>query len=263
VNRQKLKVSHNQVHALPYRAKVGDLRPLAQYFENSDGELLAPAVVRDRASQQYLIIGGERRWRAAERVTANTLFVIVCDHWADYLAWLTLDKIRENPAYPAAPLPVTDVVILSNLIKQYLNPGRDERLDDTLGEYFDTKPSRIGETRSLKRILDAVNPPEIERLAAIEWDAVARGEASPSAAFQRVRSAQLKLTAPPVDVRVQRQKLTGVIMVCAGLVDALANFGEASPELTDDEVQGYVKALADGRRTLESVINKLNKRGQS
>lgn len=261
MNRQKLKVSHDQIHALPYRAKVGDLRPFVQYFENSDGELLPPAVVRDRVSQQYLIIGGERRWRAAERVTANTLFVIVCDHWADYLAWLTLDKIKENPAHPAMPMPVTDVVILSGLVKQYLNPGRDERMDDTLGEYFDTKPSRIGETRSLKRILDAVNPPEIEKLVATEWDAVARGEASPSAAFQRVRQAQIRLETPPADAQAQRKVLAGVGNTCAGLADALSNFGDPSPDLTEADRQTAIRQLGAGRRALETVIRKLREAG--
>lgn len=261
MNRQKLKVGQDQVHAAPYRAKVGDLRPLVQYFDNSDGELLAPAVVRDRVSQQYLIVGGERRWRAAVRSDLSTLFVIVCDHWADYLAWLTLDKIRENPAYPAHPMPVTDVVILSGLVKQYLNPGRDEHMDDTLGEYFGTKPSRIGEARSLKRILDAVNPPDIEQLAVAEWDAVARGDASPSAAFQRVRNAQLKREAPPADTQAQRKILAGVGNTCAGLADALSNFGDPSPDLDEAERKAAIQQLGAGRRALETVIRKLREVG--
>ena len=261
MNRQKLKVSQGQVHAHPYRGKVGDLRPLTDYYNNSDGELLVPAVIRERNSEQYLIIGGERRWRAAVRSDVPTLFVVVCDHWADYLAWMTLDKLRENPAHPSMPMPVTDVVILSGLIRRYLNPGRDERLDDTLGEYLNTKPSRIGEARSLLRILEASNPPDIEKLATDEWNAIARGEASPSAAFQRVRNAQLKRDAPPPDVAAQRKILQGVGNTCAGITDALANFGDPSPELTRAEREAAITQLGHGRRALEGVIRRLREAG--
>lgn len=259
MNRQKIVSEIDRVALVNYRAKVGDLRPLAEHINNSDGDPIPAAVVRDKNLDQYVIIGGERRYRALTRNMGLPVHVIVCDHWGDYLAWLLLDKIRENPAHPSKPMPLTDIVHLHELIVKYLSPGRDERLDDTLAEYFGTMASRIGETRSLKRILDRHNnPAEIQNLVEREWQLVARGEAAPSAAFQRVRKAEIKREAPGPDVRVQRSKLEGSAQVCAGLADALANFGEASDELKPAEVDNALKALGDGRRALERVIRTLN-----
>lgn len=262
MNRSKIKVTHDQVRLVPHRGKVGSLQQLQELLDNSDGELLAPAVARDHATGGYVMLSGERRWRAAVR-TNSPLYVIVCDVWADYLGWLILDKHREHPAIQGREMPVTDMVVLTETIKKYLSPGRDDRMDDTLAEYFGIPASRLGEARSIWRIRNQNLTDDVRTLVEHEWLQVERGEASPSAAFGRIRKYQNRLNAPPVDVRAQRQKLTGVVTVCAGLVDALANFGDASPELNDDEVRGFIAALADGRRTLEMVIRKLRERGQS
>jgi ParB-like chromosome segregation protein Spo0J len=258
VNRAKIKVEVASIQFTPHRGKVGDLRPLTQYFQNSDGELLAPAVVRDRETSKYVVVGGERRLRAAIRAAGGVpIYVVVCDVFADWLAWAVLDKHRENPAHPAYPISVTDVVRVSESLIKYLSPGRDEHLDDTLGEYYNVKPSRIGEARSIKRVLDRHNnPPEIQKLAEEEWAAVADGTASPSAAFQRIRKAEIRRETPPSDARVQRQKLTGAAQVATGLVDALGDIGELSPDLLDAEVALAIARLGDGRRVLDQVIRK-------
>lgn len=258
MNRAKIKVEAESIQFIPHRGKVGDLRSLVQYFQNSDGELLPPAVARDRTTQKFIVLGGERRLRAAMRAAPGMpVYVIVCDMFADWLSWAALDKHRENPAHPAYRLAVTDVVAVSESLIRYLAPGRDEHLDETLGEYYDIKASRIGETRSIKRVLDRYNnPPEIQKLVETEWAAVANGEASPSAAFQRIRKAEIKRDTPPSDVRVQRSKLVGAAQVCAGLVDALSNIGDLSPELLDQEVALAVARLGDGRRVLDQVIRK-------
>lgn len=258
MNRAKIKVDASSVQFIPHRGKVGDLRSLVQYFQNSDGELLPPAVARDRTSGQFVVLGGERRLRAAMRAAPGMpVYVIVCDMFADWLSWAALDKHRENPAYPAARIAVTDVLSVSESLFRYLAPGRDEHLDETLGEYYDVKASRIGETRSIKRVLDRHNnPPEIQQLVEAEWAAVATGEASPSAAFGRIRKAEIKRETPPSDVRAQRSKLTGAAQVCAGLVDALGNIGDLSPELLTSELSLAVARLGDGRRVLDQVIRK-------
>lgn len=259
VNRQKIISDPDRIALTNYRAKVGDLRPLTEHLAHSEGDPIPAAVVRDRTMDQYVVIGGERRYRALTRNMALPVHVIVCDHWGDYLAWMLLDKIRENPAWPSKPMPLTDIVHLHAEIVKYLSPGRDDHLDDTLAEYFGTMASRIGEARSLKRIMDRRNnPPEIQAMAEREWALVANGQASPSAAFQRVRKAEIALDAPGPDVRIQRSKLDGSAQVCAGLADALANFGEASDELKPAEVDAALSALGDGRRALERVIRELN-----
>jgi hypothetical protein len=257
VNRQKIKIEPANVQLIPHRGKVGDLRPIIHFLRDTDGELLPPAVVRDRTTGHYVVVGGERRYRAATRLTDRPMFAIVCDVFADWLAWATLDKIRDNPLYPSMKMPVTEVVLVAESLMRYLSPGRDEHLDDTLGEYYDIKPSRIGEARSIKRILDRNNnPPEIQKLAETEWAAVATGEASPSAAFQRIRKAEIRRVTPPGDVRAQRSTLIGAAQVCAGLVDALGNIGDLSPELQDAELLLAVARLGDGRRVLDQVIRK-------
>jgi hypothetical protein len=259
VNRQKIVSDADRITLTNYRAKVGDLRPLVEHIAHSDGDPIPPAVVRDRNLDQYIVIGGERRYRALTRNMGLPIHVVVCDHWGDYLAWLLLDKIREDPAHPAKAMPVTDIVHVHELIAKYLSPGRDEHLDDTLAEYFGTVASRIGEARSLKRILDRHNnPAEIQELVEREWALVANGQAAPSAAFQRVRKAEIKMATPGPNVAVQRSKLFGVAQVCAGLSDALANFGDASDELTPTEVEASRKALGEGRRALERVIRSLD-----
>lgn len=262
MNRQKIKVSHDQVRLVPHRGKTGDLTPLVRLFDNSDGEMLVPAVARDHATGGYVMLLGERRWRAAVRASAP-LYVIVCDVWADFLAWLILDKYKEHPANVSRPMALTDMVTLTETVKQYLNPGRDDRLDDTLGEYFGVPASRIGETRSIKRVRDRNLPDDVRAIVEHEWLQVERGEASPSAAFQRIRKYEIRKDAPAVDVTAQRQKLRGVVTVCTGLTDALANFGDVSPELSADERSGYIASLADARRMLENVIGKLRKAGEA
>ena len=258
MNRQKVKVAAGDVTLIPHRGKVGNLAPLTEYFQNSDGELLPPAVVRDRNSGKYVLIGGERRWRAAVRASELPLYVIVCDFWGDYLAWLALDKLKVNPAHPEMPTPVTDIVVLTASLLRYLSPGRDDHMDDTVAEYYGIKPGRIGETRSIKKIKDRHNnPPEIQRMVDEEWDALGKGLVAPSAAFQRIRKAEIKRVTPPGDVRVQRSKLVGAAQVCAGLVDALTTFGDVSPELTDEEISNGFKGLADGRRVLDTLVRRL------
>lgn len=256
MNRQKIRVSQEDVILAPHRGKVGDLRPLVSLIETSDGELLPPAVVRDRRTQKYVVIGGERRWRAAVR-SKLPLHVIICDVWPDYVAWAALDKIRENPAFPSMPMPITDVVAVTDSLTRYLRPGRDEHMDETVSEHLGVRAARLGEARSLKRIKDGNNPDDIQRMVDAEWELVARGEASPSAAFQRIRRAQAKRDAPPADAAVQRRKLAGAASVCTGLVDGLANFGEVSADITPAEAQEMVKRLGEGRRALEYVIRKL------
>jgi hypothetical protein len=257
VNRSKLKINPELVSLVPHRGRVGDLNPLVEYLKGTDGELLVPAVVRDHASGKYVVIGGERRWRAMTRIMDQPTFVVVCEVWADYLAWLIMDKTRENPSHPAKEIAVTDVVFLTETLKRYLSVSRDDHLDDVLGEYFAIPASRIGEARSIKRVMDRNNPPEIAKLVLDEWNAVARGDASPSASFQRIRKAQIKLETPGPNVAEQRKKLQRAAEVCAGLVDALGNFGEASGELTTKETGDAIEALGKGRTALERVIRSL------
>jgi hypothetical protein len=256
--RSKIKVDPNAVEVIPHRNRMGHIAGLAQVLANSDGDLLPPAVVRDNKTQKYVLLSGERRWLAAQRLPGMPLFVIVCDFWGDFLAWLTLDKSREHPAHKSMPTPVTDMVLMTETIQKYLRPGREDRLDDTLGDYFGIRSGRIGEARSLKRILDGNNPADIQELAEAEWENVRTGSSSPSAAFQRVRKAQVRKDTPPVDPDVQRRKLKGAAGICAGLVDGLANFGDLSEKLTKQEIAEYAEQLSTGRRALESVIRKLN-----
>jgi hypothetical protein len=257
VNRAKIKIlDPASIKLIPHRGKVGDLRPLSKFISETEGELLPPAVVRDRVTNSFVVVGGERRLRATMR-SAEPVYVIVCDVFADWLAWAALDKIRENQDHPAMPIPVTEVVYVSETLQRYLSPGRDEHLDRTLGEYYEIAASRIGEARSVKRIVDRLNnPPEIQRLAEMEWRLIHDGQASPSASFQRIRKAEIKRETPPSDARAQRSTLVGAAQVCAGLVDALNSLGDLSPDLLSSEVALAVARLGDGRRALDQVIRK-------
>ena len=257
MNRQKITVESTNVHLKPHRQDVGDLGSLAHHLATSDGDLLPPAIVRDRKRGDYLVVGGERRWLATQALPALPTYAIVCDVWADFLAWMALDKMREHPGHRSMPYAVTDAVLLTETVAQYLSPGRDDHMDHTVAEYLDVLVSRLGEARSIKRIMDRNNPEDIQALVEWEWRMVTIGEASPSAAFQRIRKAQIRRDAPPANAAEQRTKLTRAAGICAGLVDGLANFGEVSPELSTREREEAIEKLSAGRRTLETVIRRL------
>jgi len=258
VNRQKITIEADSVTLKPHRQDFGELTDLARHLATSDGETLPPALVRDRKTNKYVVVGGERRWLALKALPGMPAYAIVCSVWSDLLAWMTLDKLREDPAHPSMPYATTDAALLTETIAQYLAPGRDDHMDDTVAQYLDMNVHRIGEARSIKRIMDRHNNPEdVQRVVEAEWALVASGAASPSAAFQRIRRYEIRRDAPPANAGEQRTKLTKAAGICAGLVDGLANFGDVSPELTTKEREEAITKLSAARRALERVINRL------
>lgn len=233
----------------------GDLASLTEYMHNTDGEI-PPAAVARVSTSKYVILHGERRWLAGQPLEGPAR-VVLCETWADFLAWMILDKNRENPARMAEPLNLTGVLRLTQTITKYLRPGRDDRMDATLAEYFGERESRIGPARSVFKVMTESLDPRVRDYATEQWKEMEEGIVGSSAAFERIRRYEKQLAAPPVDAKAQRAKLNGIVGVCHGLVDGLTGFGDASPELTEQERAAYIEALGGARRALDQVVRSL------
>jgi ParB family transcriptional regulator, chromosome partitioning protein len=96
-----------------------------------DNGIIQPLIVTKRGPKDYVLIAGERRWRAAQLADAKTVPVV----------------IRE-----ASPQQMLEMAVIENIHRQDLNPIEEALAFQQLKEKFSLKHNDIGKKVGLSRV---------------------------------------------------------------------------------------------------------------
>jgi hypothetical protein len=256
--RQTVEVAH--LHTEPYRGDLGDLGALRRAI-SSGIRVLDPAAVIING-QGYSIIGGERRAAAMRANGAQFLTLHVIRTWQEFLAWMIQDeRMAEGASHQGLshridwPMGLVDAAYWTRKVLANLKTNNRDYADQAMAEHIGRDHARVRDVRYQLRWLD--DPDEaIRSYAAAQLAEVQRGETSGSTIGGRItRFAESRRSMP---VKQQRDILTAAAAQCAGLADALRPLAPAlTPELTDAEIDSWVRHLSEGRLQAERVIRAL------
>jgi hypothetical protein len=209
---------------------------------------------------QFIILSGERRYAAALR-DGSPLIGEVIENWEQFLAWMILDA--RWPSSGALKMPLTDAVVMIDKITGALETTRFDNVDRTVSEYLGLSWGHVQETRQLARLLQSDLTAEQKAAIVQELRLVARGEASPSAAYQRTRKMLDRAAAPTTPGAVSRRVLNNSAVTAAGVIDGLRSLSsDFTEQLGAGECAEWARALGPVRAQLERTIKALKERAK-
>ncbi len=220
--------------------------------------ILAPAAVLV-PGQGYLIIAGERRAAARIAQGRRTITLHVVRTWSEFMAWLLLDKQWASQhaglAHIAQPMNLVDAAWWVRKVMEHVRTRRDDVAERVMAEYLGLEVERIRDAKYQLRWLDHEDE-AVRAYAASQLRYVAQGVLAATSAGGRIARFVEGRTVVPV--KTQRAVLDGASSQLAGLADALRPLATAlTEELTDPEIDAYLRHLSEGRLQTERVIRAL------